>query len=581
MTPLTKRGPDWSPNLDDVRAVSYIRQSKRREDDSKSSPEAQRTKCEALITAKGWTINGHFADVGKSGWDPNVTRPEFEEMMSAVRAGHVDAVVVFSLSRLTRQGALEAMLIIRELERYGVRLVSVEEPYLDTSTPVGVGILAIIAGLAQQESDMKSAYITATKDTLRKAGSHVSGIPPYGFTSTRVTRGELSVVQLTPHPLEAPHVRDMVRLIHDGITVNAIARRLNEHSVPTKVAGLEEQGKKRLAARRAKGYSAEAAGAAWTSSTVIRVLRDPRVAGYAAVWEGRVAPSRDDKGNRVPGKAGKRVIMRDETGAPVAAHEAIIPPDEWWALQDVLDGRTKTVIRSGRRVGTLLAGHGFLFCDVCGSVMVADTRSGTRYYKCNRAGGVVEGHGGLTINMEQADDEVSRRVWGRLTSLDPEDPDDREWLAEAAKRYAHQQDTSEEVAEESAARSELEHVREALRTLYEDRQAGLYRGPTGLEMFAESVKRLSEHEERLTVKLSELQRPTAETIRIPSEWTDADGDPIGPGTPWAAMSLEERRTFLAFFVDAVRVAKSVGRGRHANTRDRVSIKWAESPSVDD
>ncbi|MEU4097764.1 recombinase family protein [Streptomyces sp. NPDC026673] len=81
-----------------MRAVSYIRQSKTREGDSKSSPEARKTKCQALITAKGWDIAGHFADVGKSGWDPNVERSEFEEMMSAVRAGHVDAVVVFSLT---------------------------------------------------------------------------------------------------------------------------------------------------------------------------------------------------------------------------------------------------------------------------------------------------------------------------------------------------------------------------------------------------------------------------------------------------------------------------------------------------
>ncbi|MER8100451.1 recombinase family protein [Kitasatospora sp. NPDC094016] len=75
--------------------------------------------------AKGRENNGHFEDVGKSGWDPDVTRPGFEEMMAAVRAGRVDAVIVVSLSRLTRQGALEAMRINEELARYGVRLVPV------------------------------------------------------------------------------------------------------------------------------------------------------------------------------------------------------------------------------------------------------------------------------------------------------------------------------------------------------------------------------------------------------------------------------------------------------------------------
>ncbi|WP_157878798.1 recombinase family protein [Streptomyces sp. CT34] len=46
---------------------------------------------------EGLGLAGSLADVGRSGWDPNVERPEFEEMMTAVRAGHVDAVVVFTL----------------------------------------------------------------------------------------------------------------------------------------------------------------------------------------------------------------------------------------------------------------------------------------------------------------------------------------------------------------------------------------------------------------------------------------------------------------------------------------------------
>ncbi|MGN5379561.1 recombinase family protein [Streptomyces lasalocidi] len=278
-----------------MRAVSYIRQSRKREDDSASSPEAQRTKCEALITAKGWDNAGHFADVGKSGWDPKVVRPEFEEMMSAVRAGHVDAVVVFSLSRLTRQGALEAMLINEELAKHGVLLVSVEEPYLDTSTPMGVAIFGLIAALAQQESDMKSAYITATKETLRAAGSHVSGMAPYGFQSSREPRGDLVVVKLVPDPAEAPHVHQMVEWALSGVAASAIARRLNTDGVPTKAADMAA----RVTARRGRGISKPLERTAWVSSTVLRILRDPRLAGYAAERQGT-----------------KRVILRDDSGAP-------------------------------------------------------------------------------------------------------------------------------------------------------------------------------------------------------------------------------------------------------------------------
>lgn len=539
--------------------MSYIRQSKKREDDSASSPEAQRTKCEALITAKGWDNAGHFADVGKSGWDPGVVRPAFEEMMAAVRAGHVDAVVVFSLSRLTRQGALEAMLINNELAKHGVLLVSVEEPYLDTSTPMGVAIFGLIAALAQQESDMKSAYITATKETLRAAGSHVSGMSPFGFQSTREARGELVVVKLIPDPTEAPVVRDIVAWATDGVSASSIARKLNESGVPTKAADMIA----RVTARRARGKSDPLERTAWTSSTVLRILRNPDLAGYAAER-----------------KNGKRVILRDESGAPLVSHEPIIAADDWWRLQDVLDGRTPVVTKTARSVPSLLGGAGMLFCGVCGSVMVTDRRGGKiDLYRCNRAqSGAVPGHGGLAIDMGTTDDVVTRAVWSRLTAMDPEDPADVAWLDEAARRFAAQEDTSERLAELAAARAELEHVREALRTLYADRQAGLYSGDVGTAMFRESVERLTAHESRTAARVDELGTADAGTVAIPAEWVDPGEDLIGPGLPWANWALAERREFLAFFVDRVTVAKSIGRGRNANTEQRITVHWAEAPA---
>ncbi|MFE9968490.1 recombinase family protein [Streptomyces sp. NPDC005133] len=542
-----------------MRAVSYIRQSKKREDDSASSPEAQRTKCEALITAKGWDNAGHFADVGKSGWDPGVVRPAFEEMMAAVRAGHVDAVVVFSLSRLTWRGALEAMLINNELAKHGVLLVSVEEPYLDTSTPMGVAIFGLIAALAQQESDMKSAYITATKETLRAAGSHVSGMSPFGFQSTREARGELVVVKLIPDPTEAPVVRDIVAWATDGVSASSIARKLNESGVPTKAADMIA----RVTARRARGKSDPLERTAWTSSTVLRILRNPHLAGYAAER-----------------KNGKRVILRDESGAPLVSHEPIIAADDWWRLQDVLDGRTPVVTKTARSVPSLLGGAGMLFCGVCGSVMVTDRRGGKiDLYRCNRAqSGAVPGHGGLAIDMGTTDDVVTRAVWSRLTAMDPEDPADVAWLDEAARRFAAQEDTSERLAELAAARAELEHVREALRTLYADRQAGLYSGDVGTAMFRESVERLTARESRTAARVDELGTADAGTVAIPAEWVDPGEDPIGPGSPWANWALAERREFLAFFVDRVTVAKSIGRGRNANTEQRITVHWAEAPA---
>ncbi|ULR50305.1 zinc ribbon domain-containing protein [Streptomyces deccanensis] len=299
------------------------------------------------------------------------------------------------------------------------------------------------------------------------------------------------------------------------------------------------------------------------------------MAGYAIEWQGRKAKTKD-----TPGSAGKRAILRDDERRPLAAHEAIVKPDEWWRLQDVLDGRTPVVRQNRRSVPTLLSGAGILFCGVCGSVMVSDERNGKRLYRCNRASaGLVPGHGGLAIDMVSADDAVVRGLWSRLESLDPAVPADLEFLAEAARRFAAQQDTSERDAELTAARAELEHVRGALRTLYQDRQDGLYGGETGRRMFSESVTRLSAHEDRTAARVSELEASGPAAIAIPSEWTEPATDPIGPGSNWDSWELQERREFIALFVDQIRISKSIGRGRNANTAERVQIVWAQTPAT--
>ncbi|MCX4832842.1 recombinase family protein [Streptomyces sp. NBC_01016] len=552
-----------------MRAVDYTRQSKRRTDKSEASPEAQHAKCMAMITAKGWSHAGHFSDVGRSGWDPNVERPDFEEMMTAVRAGHVDAVIVFALSRLTRQGVFEALAIVQELDKYGVILVSVEEPFLDTSSPVGLAIFALIAALAKQESDLKSEYITAAKETIRNVGGHTSGMAPYGFTKERVQRGKLNVVRLIPHPQEAAHVRQMVAWATEGKSAALIARELNQAKVPTKNANDEA----RMKSRRKRAQSEPTETPTWTSTTVLRVLRDPRLAGYAIEWTGKTAKTKE-----APGTAGKRSIIRDGEGRPMAAHEAVVKPDDWWRLQDTLDGRTPVVRQTRRSRPSLLAGAGILFCDVCGSVMVTDERNGKTMYRCNRASaGLVPGHGGLNISMAAADDVVARDVWSRLEAMDPSDPEDLEFLSEAARRFAAQQDTSERQAELAAAKAELTHVQAALATLYEDRQEGLYPGETGKKTFVESVTRLTAHEERMTERVSELESSGPGTIAIPLEWTEPEMDPVGPGSTWDGWTLQERRDFIALFVDRIRITKSIGRGRNANTEDRVLITWAEAP----
>jgi len=462
------------------------------------------------------------------------------------------------------------MRIEAEMRKHGCTLVSVHEPYLDTSTPVGVGIFAIIAGLAQQESDTKSMFITNTKAVHSKAGGHVSGIAPYGFDGQRIQRDGLTLTQLVPNEDEAEEVREMVQEVLDGKTTSAITRRLNEEGVPTKFANLGDKVKGRVALTKSRSARPNV-GIKWHTSGVIKILRDPRLAGFAMTVEGRKVANKET-GQR--GSDGKRVPLRDANGEPIAAHEGIITPAEWFRLQSIMDGNVSTYVPS-KGDPTLLGGWGLLRCAGCDGPLYPQ-RTGNRY-KCIVDTGVIAGHSRMCINTDTADDIVARRVWARLFTLDTDNPVDLELMAEAARRFALQRDTSGIAEERAATLDALKHTQEAMRTLYRDRADGVYTGSVGSEMFKETLGRLQDQERRCGGRLAALTTQSEAATRLPVEWLEAEqhgGDPIGEGTPWAAWSVMERREFLALFVERVTVSPSVGRGRNAKTDERVTIEWA-------
>lgn len=94
-------------------------------------------------------------------------RPGFERMLSAAHRGRYGVLVVWSLDRLHRStvGALQTVL---ELDRLGVQVVSVREPWLDTGGPVRSLLVVIIAWVAEQE---RARISGRTKAGLERPGA--------------------------------------------------------------------------------------------------------------------------------------------------------------------------------------------------------------------------------------------------------------------------------------------------------------------------------------------------------------------------------------------------------------------------
>lgn len=100
---------------------------------------------------------------------------ELRRFMEPLRRGFVkyDALVVWSLDRLTRGGALPTLQIVHSLKGYGCRVLSVREPWLNVDGPLADVLYAIVGWIAKMESDRKSERVKAGHERARKEGKHL------------------------------------------------------------------------------------------------------------------------------------------------------------------------------------------------------------------------------------------------------------------------------------------------------------------------------------------------------------------------------------------------------------------------
>jgi DNA invertase Pin-like site-specific DNA recombinase len=104
-------------------------------------------------------------------------RPGLDRLFAAAGRGEFDTVVVWSLDRLTREGALRALEIIQQLGQMGVGFHSLQEPHFDTCGPFKDAIIAIAATLAKLEREKIVERIHAGLARTRAQGTRL-GRPP-------------------------------------------------------------------------------------------------------------------------------------------------------------------------------------------------------------------------------------------------------------------------------------------------------------------------------------------------------------------------------------------------------------------
>ena len=167
---------DYKRDMTKTRAIAYVRVSTDKQADHGISLEAQEAKIRAYASVYDLDLVDVVVDAGASA--KTLDRPGLSRVLSAVKRGEVDAVVVLKLDRLTRSVADLGTLVDRYFQRCG--LLSVSEQ-IDTRTAGGRLVLNVLASVAQWEREAIGERTSVAMKHKAAKGERVGAVP-YGFT---------------------------------------------------------------------------------------------------------------------------------------------------------------------------------------------------------------------------------------------------------------------------------------------------------------------------------------------------------------------------------------------------------------
>jgi putative DNA-invertase from lambdoid prophage Rac len=98
-------------------------------------------------------------------------RPGFKAMMEAAGKHEFDHVVFWSLDRVTRNGALDALQILNKLTHWRVGYRSLQEPYIDSASPFADVLIALLGTVARLERDRLRERIAAGLARAKEKGT--------------------------------------------------------------------------------------------------------------------------------------------------------------------------------------------------------------------------------------------------------------------------------------------------------------------------------------------------------------------------------------------------------------------------
>ena len=340
-----------------------------------------------------------FQDEGYSG--SNLLRPGLEALRDLAAEGQIAATLVYSPDRLSRKYAYQ-VLLLEEFARCGVELIFLKSPA--GATPEDQLLLQFQGMIAEYErAQILERSRRGKRHKAQQGLVNVLSGAPYGYRYVRKSDTAAAYYEVVEAEAQ------VVRLVFEtytqqGMSINAIARLLNERQIPTR-SGAQTR---------------------WERSTVWAMLRNPAYQGRACYGKTELRPRQ-----RItrPLRQRQGIASRETVGheRPRADWiEVPVPPlvnEATFALAQEQLQRNKH--HSPRRTiePTLL--QGMLVCQQCGYAFYrTSTRTSSRklyYYRCLGSDGYRRLRGPICTNRPIRQDLLDEIVWQEIIRL-LEDP---------------------------------------------------------------------------------------------------------------------------------------------------------------
>jgi site-specific DNA recombinase len=339
-----------------------------------------------------------FQDEGYSG--ATLLRPGLEALRDLAAAGHIQAVLVFSPDRLSRKYAYQ-VLLTEELSRCGVEVVFLKAP--SGQTPEDQLLVQFQGMIAEYERAQIAERSRRGKRHRAQQGSiNVLSGAPYGYRYIKKSDTTAAYYEV----LESEAA--IVRLVYEaytqqGLSINAIARVLNERQIPTRTGVTR-----------------------WERSTVWGLLRNPAYSGRACYGKTELRPRqritrplRQRNGIASRNSANHERLRQDwiEIAVP-----ALISEETFALAQEQLEQNKR---HSPRRTLEPSLLQGMLVCERCGyGLYRTSTQTSARrlyYYRCIGSDAYRHLRGAVCENPPVRQDQLDAAVWAEIVRL-LEDP---------------------------------------------------------------------------------------------------------------------------------------------------------------